>query len=76
MRNMAVAMAAVEVRVLTVTAARAAVTTFLDEGKIMSFHGKQYTGAKADLRRIRREEAEARNANTPDERRKKNRVQK
>lgn len=40
----------------------------------MSFHGKQYRGAKADLKKVKREEAEARNAQTPDERRKKNRV--
>lgn len=39
----------------------------------MSFHGKQYKGAKADLKKIRRQEAEERNAKTPDERRKKNR---
>lgn len=39
-----------------------------------SFSGKQYAGAKADLKKVKHEEAEARNAKTPDERRKKNRV--
>jgi hypothetical protein len=38
-----------------------------------SFSGKQYAGAKADLKKLKREEAETRNAQTPDERRKKNR---
>jgi hypothetical protein len=34
-----------------------------------AFSGSQYKGAKRDLRRIKREEAEARNALTPPERR-------
>ena len=38
-----------------------------------AFSGRQYKGALADHRKILREEAEERNAKTPDERRKKNR---
>ena len=35
----------------------------------MSFHGPQYKGAQRDRRKLKREEAEARNALTPPERR-------
>lgn len=35
----------------------------------MTIHGEQYKGAKREMRRIKRVEAEARNALTPPERR-------
>lgn len=40
------------------------------------FTGKQYKGAQKALKELRREEAEKRNAATPDENRRKNRVTK
>ena len=38
------------------------------------FTGKQYKGAQKDARKARREEAETRNAATPEENRRKNRA--
>lgn len=38
------------------------------------FNGRHYEGYMRVLRELKREEAEARNAQTPDEKRKKNRV--
>lgn len=40
------------------------------------FTGKQYKGAQRDAKQTRREEAEARNAKTPDENRRANRLTK
>lgn len=38
------------------------------------FSGSQFKGAMRNLRTVKREEAEARNAKTPEDRRKKNRL--